>query len=143
MSNQIPDDYWQFLMEWEGRAYECDPDDPGGATKYGIDARSHPGVDIAALTEDQARAIYEKELRSSEAALFDGQLRWIVFDTEINCGRWAARVFAEGNPDCAAYLNRRDRYYRRLCERRPKMKKFLHGWLNRTQALRRLYKIER
>src|SRR5438046_10527691 len=35
--------------------------DSGGVTKYGIDASSHPGVDIENLTRDQAIEIYHQE----------------------------------------------------------------------------------
>jgi lysozyme family protein len=34
---------------------ERDPDDPGGLTKFGIDQRSHPTVDINALRLEQAK----------------------------------------------------------------------------------------
>ncbi|KIE59465.1 hypothetical protein A946_01985 [Methylacidiphilum kamchatkense Kam1] len=43
----------QFECEFdkEGNVVsEDDPDDPGGLTKYGIDQRSHPDVDIKNLT---------------------------------------------------------------------------------------------
>lgn len=29
-----------FVLAWEGRVFEDDPDDPGGATKYGLCLRS-------------------------------------------------------------------------------------------------------
>lgn len=35
-----------------------DPDDPGGLTKFGISQKSHPGLDIANLTYEQAKDIY-------------------------------------------------------------------------------------
>lgn len=35
--------------------------DPGGTTKYGIDAASHPNIDIEGLTQDDAEQIYLKE----------------------------------------------------------------------------------
>jgi len=41
--------------------YSSNPADSGGATKFGISAREHPGVDIAALTRDEAIAIYWRE----------------------------------------------------------------------------------
>lgn len=56
-----------FTLEWEceydknGKVRaEHDPDDPGGTTKYGIDQRSHPKVDIENLTYEQAKDIYYK-----------------------------------------------------------------------------------
>ena len=41
--------------------YSANPKDPGGPTKFGISARSNPGVDIAALTRDAAIDIYWRE----------------------------------------------------------------------------------
>lgn len=41
--------------------YSSNPADPGGATNFGISARQHPGLDIAALTRDAAVRIYWRE----------------------------------------------------------------------------------
>jgi lysozyme family protein len=41
--------------------YSSNPADPGGETKFGISARSNPGVNIAALTRDGAIEIYWRE----------------------------------------------------------------------------------
>ena len=41
--------------------YSSNPADPGGETRFGISARSNPGVDIATLTRDQAVNIYWRE----------------------------------------------------------------------------------
>ena len=41
--------------------YASNPADPGGATNFGISARQHPGLDIAALTRDDAIRIYWRE----------------------------------------------------------------------------------
>jgi lysozyme family protein len=38
--------------------YSSNPADPGGATRFGISARANPGVNIAALTRDDAVRIY-------------------------------------------------------------------------------------
>ena len=37
------------------------PADPGGLTQYGISKRSYPTLDIAALTLDEAKAIYRRD----------------------------------------------------------------------------------
>lgn len=41
---------------------ERDPHDPGGTTKYGIDQRDHPGVNVPALTKAQATEIFRREV---------------------------------------------------------------------------------
>ena len=41
--------------------YVCNPDDPGGATKFGISKRSYPDLDIENLTREEATAIYYRD----------------------------------------------------------------------------------
>jgi lysozyme family protein len=48
------------LLRHEG-GYVNDPDDGGGATKFGICQRSYPHLDIASLNVDDAKAIYERD----------------------------------------------------------------------------------
>lgn len=48
------------MLASEG-GYSSNPADPGGATKFGISARSHPGLEIATLTRDAAVKIYWSE----------------------------------------------------------------------------------
>lgn len=48
------------VLQHEG-GYVADVADPGGETKYGISKRSYPDLDIAALTEADAIAIYRRD----------------------------------------------------------------------------------
>ncbi len=48
------------VLRHEG-GYVNDPDDCGGATNFGICQRSYPDLDIASLTLDDARSIYERD----------------------------------------------------------------------------------
>ena len=139
MTTPMPDEMFAFLVKWEGAAYENDPDDPGGATKYGIDQRSHPTVNIRTLSEEGARAIYNREWLNSCAPNLIRPLSLIYFDSQVNCGRGKAFEWLEGKPSCTAYLEKRERYYRELCEDRPRFRKYLHGWLNRTADLRKQF----
>lgn len=53
---------WECVYDRNGKVRaEFDPDDPGGLTKYGIDQRSHPKLDIRNLTYEQAYEVYFKE----------------------------------------------------------------------------------
>jgi lysozyme family protein len=67
--------------------YSSNPADPGGATSFGISARSHPGLDIATLTRDAAVNIYWREwwLRFGFARL-PGALAAKSFDLAVNMG---------------------------------------------------------
>ena len=75
-----------FVLDHEGRDFEDDPNDPGGATKFGIDAKDHPGVDIANLTEDEAMAIYWQEWLDAKADKLPRVIGCVYFDEHVNAG---------------------------------------------------------
>lgn len=132
-----------FLWQWEGTKFENDPDDPGGATKYGIDQRSHPKENIRAMTEARAKEIYWNEYwqrYGCEDRPYP--LGEVVFNCCVNAG-WgrAQKIFAAGAMDAAAFLDEQENFYRRLAAARPKSQKFLKGWLNRTRALRKYLRM--
>lgn len=74
-----------------------DSRDPGGATKYGITARDHPGIDIESLTLDQAKQIYLVEYWTPSHC---DQMSWpinaMVFDAAVNQGQGAAIKCLQG-----------------------------------------------
>lgn len=148
-----------FTLEWEG-GYDNDPDDLGGETNFGIDKRSHPDVDIKHLTREGAIEIYHRDywlpMRGDE---FSPNLAAVLFDIAVNNGKGRAvkwlQQFVGATVDGAlgaqtiaatrwhnqgelatALLNRRESFYRDIANGR--MAKFLGGWLNRNNALRKL-----
>lgn len=130
--------FWPQLLKWEGSKYTNDPDDPGGATKYGIDKRSHPTVDIRGLTEGAAKEIYWREYwLKNECQKKPFPLGEVFFDACVNVGAGQAKKFLARAQNVVEYLELRDDFYRGLASRRPRMRKFLRGWLNRTADLRR------
>ena len=129
---------WPFLVEWEGSRYENDPDDPGGETRWGIDKRSHPKEDIKHLTEDRAKAIYLDEYwHANRCEKMPFPMGEAYFDTCVNCGAGRAAKLLKISRSAKGFLDARDAFYRRLAEARPRSKKYLKGWLNRTAALRK------
>lgn len=68
--------------------YVNDPNDAGGETKYGISKRTYPDVDIKALTQDQARAIYYRDWwqKFQYYRIVSPELSGKVFNTAINIG---------------------------------------------------------
>ena len=61
--NQYPPAFTRALEQLlrdEG-GYVRNPEDPGGATRFGISQREYPGVDIEHLTRAQAAAIYYRD----------------------------------------------------------------------------------
>src|ERR1700679_343274 len=66
------------------------PGDSGGLTKYGVDASSHPGVDIAGLTASSAELIYWQDMCAGQSQRLPGRLTYYHFDCEVNLGSLAA-----------------------------------------------------
>ena len=132
-----------FVLEHEGGTYENDPDDPGGETKWGIDKRSHPKVDIRNLTKEDATEIYYasywKPNRCETLALKLGESH---FDACVNCGSGRANRFLKASgSNVSKYNDERDAFYHRLVDARPRSQKYLKGWLRRTADLRKFLNI--
>lgn len=148
-----------WLYQWEGKVYENDPDDRGGATKFGIDQRSHPNVNIRSLTEEQATEIYwNKYWLQSKAQELPYGVGEVVFDISVNNGRSRAhkwlqealgvkvdgvvgpvtlRAATEANSTILTkrLLDRRESFYRSIAK--GSQVKFLKGWMNRNNSLRK------
>jgi lysozyme family protein len=125
-----------WLFDHEGRSFENDPDDPGGATKFGIDQRSHPNVDIKNLTEEQATEIYWNEWVKDGCEHLPSPLDWIFFDAAVNCGIGRAQQFLNASVrDPKKFQQERIDFYNRLANQKPVLQKFLKGWVNRVNDL--------
>ena len=152
----------EFIMKWEGGdKITEDPIDPGGLTKYGISKSAHPDVDIRNLTFEQAKQIYlEHYWNRGKCPLLPKPLNIAHMDACVNMGkRRAAKfiqkavgVYADGvigdktinavirmDPGALAVeiIRQRNEYYEELATNAPPLKKFLKGWLNRTEDLMR------
>jgi len=149
---------WETVFDRKGQPVaENDPDDAGGLTKFGIDQRSHPNVDIRSLTKGLAAAIYHREywlpVRAHELPIPVGE---VVFDIAVNNGnaravKWLQQILGvkvdgfigpktlaaarTANPSVLSskLLARRAVFYRSIA--RGAKAKFLKGWLNRNVAL--------
>jgi len=135
-------DFMPWIFDWEGTTYENDPDDPSGATKYGIDQRSHPGVDIRNLTESGAMAIYWDEWLKDKCDKYDSPYAEVFFNCAVNMGLGKAREFdAAAKDDPKTFLALQEAKYRSIAANNPVMQKYLKGWLNRTDSLRKRFSI--
>lgn len=150
--------WFDWLMKWEGTTFENDPDDPGGATKFGIDQRSHPDENIRELTRERAAEIYWNEywgkVKAEELPLKVGE---IIANIAVNCGRsratkWLQRAVGvdvdgalgaktvsaaqKANSDelVMDLLDATETHYRAIAK--GKLAKFLRGWLNRNEDLK-------
>jgi len=135
-----------FIWKWEGTKFEDDPDDPGNngekyrGTKYGIDARSHPKTNIKNLTAEKAMEIYWNEYWIKCACDdFDWPMSFIFFNCCVNCGVGRAnKILKLTGKNPKKFLDEQEAFYGRLVEARPTSKKYLKGWLNRTEDLRKI-----
>jgi len=123
-----------FVLHHEG-GYVANPADPGGETKYGISKRSYPDLDIAALTEADARAIYYTDYWPTAANL-PMPLAMVVFDTAVNMGRGVAQsLLTKSGGDVERYLELRGQRYDAIVSAKPQLGVFLAGWRKRVAAL--------
>lgn len=150
----------QFVLDAEG-GYDNDPDDPGGETKYGIDKRSHPDVNIKELTVEEARDIYFTEYWTKfNCDKFAAPLGEVYFDCCVNTGAKQSNKFIQravgtevdgiigpktliaiNQSDPAvlanAVIDQRQKFYENLAYNKVSLKKFLKGWTNRNNNLRK------
>ena len=77
--------------------YVNDLEDPGGETNWGISKRSYPGLDIAALTVEDAKNIYRRDYwdRIKLGYLTSGVIAGEIFDTAVNTGHKTAVKIAQ------------------------------------------------
>ena len=138
--------------------------DRGGLTKFGIDQRSHPNIDIKHLDYHGAARLYRDiEWTKCRCDELPSDVDVAVFDTAVNCGcGTAARLLQEGcnqagadpslsvdgfigpktiaasfkHPD-AVYrlLTLRELHYQDLADDNPRLQKFMAGWMNRLSDL--------
>ncbi len=143
-----------------GARFTETPGDAGGATKFGISKRAYPQLDIANLTEQQAKDIYRADYWnavhgddiSAQVAAEN------VFDTAVNMGVSRAVKLAQmalgvqpvdgvAGPQTIQAINNADsdRFiadytlakiarYVSLCNNNRSQSKFLLGWLNRAMG---------
>jgi lysozyme family protein len=75
-----------IVLAYEG-GFVDDPRDAGGATNFGISQRAYPELDIAALTEDQAKAIYHRDYwEPIQGDALPAPLAIMTFDAAVNMG---------------------------------------------------------
>lgn len=154
---------WECVYDKKGNViFEDDKDDPGGVTKYGIDQRSHPKLNIKNLTRDQALQIYyDSYWLPVKANLLPKGVGEVVANIGVNTGkgnasRWlqnTIKVNSDGiigentlkvaNQICPAdtidkLCTRLEEFYKSIAT--GKKAKYLKGWLNRTKDLRMFVK---
>lgn len=79
-----------FVLEQEG-GLTNDLNDPGGITKFGISKKSYPDVDIASLTLEQAKEIYQRDFwKPCKCDELPREFAISLFDSAVNQGTQVA-----------------------------------------------------
>lgn len=124
-------------------------------------ARGQAAKDVLGISDDEVHAIYA-EMFWAKAYCDDlGDPMFVAqFDTAVNMGPKRAIQFLQAGAGCSvdgvygpgtqkaasqcdpvtlaeSFCNQRETFYRDLVQRKPEMKVFLKGWLNRLNDLRR------
>lgn len=89
------DNIFNYILMVEG-GYSNNPNDKGGATKYGITenvANAYYGYKVVNLTKEQAKEIYYKEfyLKNKLDKVASDKVALSIFDWLVNSGTWAIK----------------------------------------------------
>lgn len=135
----------KFTSKWEG-GWSDDPADPGGKTMYGITEMAYhqyfPDKDVSECTPDEAKFILKDgywdkpgcpSLPLPEAVA--------VFDTAVNCGVSRAKRWLKQSKDINQFLDLRRIHYYTISANNPDLKKFMKGWINRLNDLKKYVEI--
>lgn len=121
-----------FILAEEG-GLSNNPADPGGLTKYGISKRAYPNLDVAALTQEDAKNIYRRDYWNPLG--LDG-LKYgpalVLMDCAVNQGVKRAmqikdRVATSSQPFVVAFQAERALHYASLST----FTTFGRGWMRR------------
>jgi lysozyme family protein len=152
----------QYVLINEG-GFSDNPNDPGGATNFGILQRDMPDVDIRTITSEQAVAFYLPNYwgKAPYADIASQQVATKLFDMHVNLGivsavRIAQRAvgFQDSDVDgimgpktvqaintaatasfLAGVMNLLAAHYKALEAKNPKLLEFDRGWMARTNKL--------
>jgi lysozyme family protein len=157
----------EFVAKWEWRGhpdgmFTNDPDDPGGATKYGViqttydQWRRKKGLaqqSVELATMEEAFTIYREDfwdIYKSKGIPLDlddvsPEFAVAIFDSGVNCGtgrayRWGCEALKENEP-VKHLLALREQHYINRVRDKPSQGKFLKGWINRLNDLKKLVQI--
>jgi lysozyme family protein len=116
------------IVVGEEGGYVNNPADPGGETRYGISKRAYPNLDIAQLTLEEAKQIYQRDYWDKLNC--DGmswELALINFDCGVNQGISVARAIQRVTQNAAQFQAERGVRYATL----PTFDQFGRGWMRR------------
>ena len=144
---------------------EDEEGDSGGRTKFGLDSASHPELNLDTLTVEEAALVYKREYwERSHCYELPWPLSQIQFDGAVNTGVGQQMKFLQRSVGVIAYgawgpntsratgnkiseiglkalcilvCDQKEAFYKNLVEKKPHLTRFLKGWLNRLNDLRK------
>lgn len=121
---------------------EHDPNDSGGATRYGIDKSSHQNVDVEHLTKAGATDIYWDEWQKEGIESLPYPFGECYYDCCVNAGIGRARSITKvTGQDATKFLAARAIFYKKLAFKVKKDRQYLQGWLNRIDNVKKYLNI--
>lgn len=155
------DEIVDAIIEHEGGdKYTKDPKDPGGGTRFGISKKRYPYENIKELTRERAVVLYKIDYwERYQVELMPKKFRHIYLDMVINMGPGRAkralqrgangiadpplvvdgkigpktmRALQHRKVDIGKIRAARIFYYCTLVARKPKLMRFLEGWISRS-----------
>ncbi|HEX8400526.1 MAG TPA: glycosyl hydrolase 108 family protein [Allosphingosinicella sp.] len=114
----------------------------GGTTKWGVAAKFNPGVDVAALTQDQAIGIAVKQYWFAGLSGADPDVAAVAFDAGYISGtKIGKRILAQAGGDAERALALYRAHLNRIADTVPGKAKYKKGWNNRVDKLARRLKL--
>lgn len=137
----------KYTLQFEG-GYVNDPDDRGSETNKGITKavydeyrtkNSLPIQSVKNISDKEVQDIYYKQywLAAGCDKLSD-KLAIVVFDMATNSGVSRAKRYLTLTQDPNKYLDLRADFFKKIVQNNPSQQKFLKGWLNRVENLRKI-----
>jgi lysozyme family protein len=147
------DELLPWILQWEGSVFTDDPDDRGGATRYGViqerydqyrSAEGKPLQSVRYITMDEVTEIYRRYYWDAiNGDSLPPPLDLAAFNIAVNSGpqramRWLGAQDASAPPlkRAEALCDRYEGFYHDIVERDASQSKFLRGWLNRLNDCR-------
>lgn len=136
-----------YIFMDEG-GFTDDPDDRGGRTNFGItqdsynyyrDKRGIQRADVQKITKSEAKDIYYEDYYKTSGANKQKDIRdaYILFDTAVNFHPVTSRaMFKSVGGDFYRMLELRKQKHREE-SMKPKQDKYLRGWLDRVDRIKR------
>ena len=123
--------------------YVNDPRDPGGETNYGISKRAFPELDIKNLSLADAMVIYKRDYWDFyNLNVVDIPLCIVMLDGYVQHRPSVVRqMVKEAKGDWKRFIQKRVEFYLRLIQKKPEMRIYKRGWLNRMNSLSKYCQI--